>query len=294
MSWTTAVNAATDYNHTTIGPGETVSSVLRWVCIAANGDSYLAEINGKAWEDQNWVSQFVLRKDLDEQTDWVWTKVRIYLRQFNLMYEKYKKADWSITFERFQKISNKLMYRMMLDLLAMIVDDFRHGHVAMSITDIIDINHVKINEGDTDKMQWTVWMNAMAYALNRTIRETGIAINAWETAILKMGDSERKQMEMARTALKRLGLIEELLARKLGVEWVQQDTVTEVLALINPEGEEKVDELVKFLTDTQKMVVRLFYVEGKEIKEIAEHLTKAMHLDMKVAKQIVDELLVQD
>jgi uncharacterized tellurite resistance protein B-like protein len=28
-------------------------------------------------------------------------------------------------------------------------------------------------------------------------------------------------------------------------------------------------------------------------KDIAEYLTKAMHLDMKVAKQIVDELLVQ-
>lgn len=44
------------------------------------------------------------------------------------------------------------------------------------------------------------------------------------------------------------------------------------------------------------LIMKLLLADGvlsDTEKDIAEHLTKAMHLDMKVAKQIVDELLVQ-
>ncbi len=76
------------------------------------------------------------------------------------------------------------MYRMMLDLYAMIVDDFRRGHVAISVTDIIDINHIKIGKNDPDNEQGTVWANAMKYALESVIKTTQIALIAGETAIL--------------------------------------------------------------------------------------------------------------
>lgn len=52
------------------------------------------------------------------------------------------------------------------------------------------------------------------------------------------------------------------------------------------EFDEFLDELVKFLTDTQKMVVRLFYVEGKEIKEIAEHLKLTKFIVIGILKKI--------
>lgn len=93
---------------------------------------------------------------------------------------------WNIAgmYEEFQETANELMYRMMLDLYAMIVDDFRKGHVAVSITDIIDISHIKISDSDPDKEQGIVWANAMKYALETIIEETQIALLAGETAIL--------------------------------------------------------------------------------------------------------------
>ena len=76
------------------------------------------------------------------------------------------------------------MYRMMLDLYAMIVDDFRDGHIAISVTDIIDINHIKIDIDNLDRKQGIVWANAMKYAIENVIQETEIALIAGETAVL--------------------------------------------------------------------------------------------------------------
>lgn len=111
------------------------------------------------------------------------------MREFNILYEGFKIG--MIEKENFQNTTNELMYRMMLDLYAMIVDDFRDGHVAIYLTDIIDINHIKISEDDTNKEQGIVWANGMKYALEKVIKETGIALTAGETAVLGMGDNEK-------------------------------------------------------------------------------------------------------
>lgn len=62
-----------------------------------------------------------------------------------------------------------------------------------------------------------------------------------------------------------------------------------------------IDQSVVLIKEENKvilfgLIMKLVLADGvltDTEKEIAEHLTKAMHLDMKVAKQIVDELLVQ-
>jgi hypothetical protein len=100
------------------------------------------------------------------------------------------------------------MYRMMLDLYAMIVDDFRDGHIAISVTDIIDINHIKIDINNPDKEQGIVWANAMKYAIENVIKETQIALIAGETAVMGAGDNE--------VALRKM--VSDLTNRLLGIE----------------------------------------------------------------------------
>ncbi len=271
-------NIATDYQMEVIQAGDNVSEILKNACIWANNRySLLQEQDLSRWSNILLSKLPLETKEfkLESQTDWVGTKVRIYMRQFNLMYERFTKEkvsieahmsttsaldDWNGMGEspwqyiqrlqdEFQETANELMYRMMLDLYAMIVDDFRLWHVAVSVTDIIDINHIKIDGNDSNKEQWIVFANAMKFAMESVIQETKIALIAGETAILGKWDNEKAQASIAQDALSRLRKIEELVSW-VKPYWATRDVVNRIKAdiqsLVNPDWKKSVSELGAF------------------------------------------------
>lgn len=121
----------------------------------------------KTW--QNWVERVV------ESIDWVWTKVQIYTNVFNELVKQ--KESWEISDQELFDTSVELWERMLHDLIAMNVDDLRDWEMAIAVTNIIDINHLKW-------IRWKVFADSMAKAMWNVITELDIAMTAWETAIL--------------------------------------------------------------------------------------------------------------
>lgn len=120
------------------------------------------------------------------QTDGVGTKVRIYMKAFNSLYEKYRANKTETNKEQLEVTARDLFYRMLLDLYAMNVDDFRNGDVALAVSDILDIDHITLS--GEDKEQGEIFCIAFAHAIGRVIETTKIACVAGETAILWDGD----------------------------------------------------------------------------------------------------------
>jgi phosphoribosylaminoimidazole (AIR) synthetase len=67
---------------------------------------------------------------------------------------------------------------MLHDLIAMNADDLRDGQMAVSVTNIIDINHLGGERG-------RVFSESMAKAMEQATSEIGIGNVAGETAVLK-------------------------------------------------------------------------------------------------------------
>ncbi len=241
-------NIATSYWTEVILAGDDVSKILKDTTKGANFKySYLARINALAGNNAMLNHPLVVHFDamLESQTDGVGTKVRIYMRQYNIMYEEYKR--WDLERETFEATANELMYRMMLDLYAMIVDDFRDGHIAISVTDIIDINHIKIDIDNLDREQGIVWANAMKYAIENVIQETEIALIAGETAVLGAWDNEKALRKMVSDLINRLLQIQTYVN---SLEWIdEQGTQANWLyQIVNPEGKKTVMEIQEFAT----------------------------------------------
>ncbi|MDP2669757.1 MAG: hypothetical protein Q8O99_01765 [bacterium] len=118
------------------------------------------------------ATQVILSKDT---IDGVGTKVEIYMHQFENEYQKMKQGLQ--TAEECKAVCTELCYRMLCDLVAMNVDDLRNGELGATITDIIDINHLRGERGQLFKI-------AMSEAMVKVIKETGLAITAGETAVV--------------------------------------------------------------------------------------------------------------
>lgn len=242
---------ATSYQTEFIQAGDDVSKILKKASIEANKTySYLVELYSLEWHNVILNHPLVQHSDamLESQTDGVGTKVRIYMRQYNVMYEAYKR--WDLERETFEATANELMYRMMLDLYAMIVDDFRDGHIAISVTDIIDINHIKIDINNPDKEQGIVWANAMKYAIENVIKETQIALIAGETAVMGAGDNEVALRKMVSDLTNRLLGIEDYISGSAAwlqiVDNTQERIKDQIKEILNPEGEKTVTEIRGF------------------------------------------------
>ncbi len=104
------------------------------------------------------------------------------MRAFNGLYEKYRANKSSHGKEQFEAIARDLFYRMILDLYAMNVDDFRNGDIALAVSDILDIDHITLTGEDAE--QGEIFCFAFAHAIKKVIETTKIACVAGETAIL--------------------------------------------------------------------------------------------------------------
>lgn len=89
----------------------------------------------------------------------------------------HENAKWNISDQDLLDLSVELWERMLWDLIAMNVDDLRNWEMAVAVTNIIDINHLKWVRGK-------VFSDSMWIALENVIWELDIAMTAWETAVL--------------------------------------------------------------------------------------------------------------
>lgn len=110
-----------------------------------------------------------------ESIDGVGTKVQIYTSAFEWYIREFENEEISGD-DLFTK-SVDIWERMLHDLVAMNTDDLRQWEMAVSITNIIDINHLKW-------LRWKVFADSMAQALANVIRNNDIMLTAGETAIL--------------------------------------------------------------------------------------------------------------
>jgi len=136
-------------------------------CDAANDNTYVAKFfkDGRLKE---WYASV-------DSIDGVGTKVQIYTSAFEWYVREFEEEKISDK-ELFQK-SVDIWERMLHDLIAMNTDDLRQWEMAVSITNIIDINHLKWVRGKA-------FSDSMSVALWNVIKENDIMLTAGETAIL--------------------------------------------------------------------------------------------------------------
>ena len=110
-----------------------------------------------------------------ETIDWVWTKVEIYTNVFNALFND----DDTLTLDDniAYNTAVDLWERMLHDLIAMNLDDFRNWEMWVSITNIIDITHLKWPRAK-------LFADTLGQAMYNVILELDILITAGETAVL--------------------------------------------------------------------------------------------------------------
>ncbi|MDD5769434.1 MAG: hypothetical protein PHE25_00550 [Candidatus Gracilibacteria bacterium] len=166
---------AEEYRLEVVGAGDEASGNFKGACDSANEQltiRNLLENTGRGWKiktGQNGVERVV------ESIDGVGTKVQIYTNVFNELVKQ--KESGEISDQELFDTSVELWERMLHDLIAMNVDDLRDGEMAIAVTNIIDINHLKGIRGK-------VFADSMAKAMGNVITELDIAMTAGETAIL--------------------------------------------------------------------------------------------------------------
>ena len=111
-----------------------------------------------------------------EDIDGVGTKVQIYLEMFEGLCREYRDGQISQE-ECVQKTAEMCWVPMLHDLIAMNADDLRDGQMAVTVTNIIDVNHLGGERG-------RVFSASMSQAMEQATTEIGIGNAAGETAIL--------------------------------------------------------------------------------------------------------------
>lgn len=189
--------SATSYENRVIKAGDTASDYFKNAAREANKKSrvyregllhknrVLHPVTGFVTESNQ--KNLDTRPGYEVQTDGVGTKVRIYMKTFNSLYEAYRTNGAPEKRTQLLETAKTLFYRMFLDLFAMNVDDFRQGDLALAVSDILDIDHITLDGEDAEQGQ--IFCEAFAHAIGRVIETTGIALVAGETAIL--GDGEK-------------------------------------------------------------------------------------------------------
>ena len=163
-----------------------------------------------------------------ETIDGVGTKVQIYTNQFENIFQSREKKD--IDGETAKTEATELWERMLMDLIAMNADDLRWGELAIWATNIIDVNHLKWTRGH-------LFQDSMAEAMKRTIQTTGIAMTAWETAVLGMS---HEAVKIHTAAQKTIEEIQNILNWQI-VEWM------------NSTNNQRIQEILNTFDDTMKI-----------------------------------------
>lgn len=192
-----------NYYQDVIERWDDASGSFKNACQQANQSHSLAAKKWILWDDGSIrvVNSKVIWLKVD--IDGVGTKVQIYTNQFENIFQSRERQE--IDWEEAKKQSGELWYRMLMDLIAMNADDLRNGQIAVALTNIIDINHLK------DK-RWHLFQDSMAEAFQRAIQTTGIAMTAWETAVLWQSWEAKK---ISKASLNAANRIEEVLEGEL-------------------------------------------------------------------------------
>lgn len=150
---------------------DNASDKFQEACASANKETSVASY----FRESGWY-ELIEWTAVKESIDGVWTKWQIYCEAFEWYYKEYE--VWKITRDELIKIWTDLWERMLHDLIAMNTDDLRNGEMAVAVTNIIDINHLKW------KKRGDIFVESMSQAMSNVIEELDIMITAWETAIL--------------------------------------------------------------------------------------------------------------
>lgn len=170
--------AFSDYWSNVLWGGDWVSHATKWRVDRANNDtseSVSSLLTGKDWEIK--LGDYILSL----WTDWVWTKVQIYMRQFENFYQIFNTSpkteyDYDIILNN----AVELCDRMLADLIAMLFDDGIKWERAIAFTNIIDTN-------STNNKFWTreeIFFKAFKIALWKSIIKNDAVCLNWETANL--------------------------------------------------------------------------------------------------------------
>jgi|GEM_PF-2835947 len=159
----------------------------------AFNEGLIAQTPTGAWESVIPPSKTPTR--VKEDIDGVGTKVQIYLEMFEWLCCQYR--DGKISQEDCITQGRDMCWVPMLhDLIAMNADDLRDGQMAVSVTNIIDINHLRGERG-------RLFSDSMKEAMERATSEIGIGNAAGETAVLGEGMGSRSY-KLAATILARI------------------------------------------------------------------------------------------
>lgn len=158
------------YSDEVVKAWDEASGNFKDVCSAANDNTTVR----KYFENNGWyeLKEWYASK---ESIDGVWTKVQIYTEAFEGYIIQFEKKE--INEDELLQKSVDIWERMLSDLIAMNTDDLRNGEMAVAVTNIIDINHLR-------GLRWKVFSDSMATAMWNIIEENDIMMTAWETAIL--------------------------------------------------------------------------------------------------------------
>ncbi len=197
-----------EYDVNIIQTGNRISKTLLMFCKAANDSTYAARkgiLNTDTWEinvtEDTWI------KTISLQTDWTGTKAEIYCNAFESLFkeneDQLESVQWKLNgleqwdqfiyenikeisaFKDFFSESVEIWELMLMDLVAMNVDDFKKGELWVVMSNIIDINAL-------DWIRGVVFEGTFWIALKNVITKTWIAITAWETAWLWHPPSTRR------------------------------------------------------------------------------------------------------
>lgn len=170
-------NDAWDYALWVIKAWDEASWNFKSQCDNANDKAPIRELFEQD-ETGNWILITWESTNIDytkETIDWVWTKVEIYTNVFNSLFND--DDTLAVPDTEAYNTAIELWERMLHDLIAMNLDDFRNWEMWVSITNIIDITHLK---GPRAKLfADTLWQ-----AMHNVILELDILMTAWETAVL--------------------------------------------------------------------------------------------------------------
>lgn len=155
------------YSDDVVKAWDEASGNFKAACDAANDNTTVARL----FEDgrlKEWYASV-------DSIDGVGTKVQIYTSAFEWYIREFENQELSedVLFDKAVDIWERMLH----DLIAMNTDDLRQWEMAVSITNIIDINHLKWLRGK-------VFADSMTRALANVIRDNDIMLTAGETAIL--------------------------------------------------------------------------------------------------------------
>ncbi len=140
--------------------GDWTSHATKKTVDDANSETSLAVsglLTWSPWEIKLW--EYILSL----WTDWVGTKLQIYMRQFENYFQEYNSSNKDeVNYAIIKEKTLELCERMIADLTAMLFDDGINGERVISFTDIIDTN-------TTDWPRAKIFFEAFKEALGKSI-----------------------------------------------------------------------------------------------------------------------------